>query len=268
MLAISGKGNALSDIEEWQQRRHDELAGPDSWLGMLGLFWLEPGRNAVGHAADAVVHLPSGPAHLGDLLWEQGRVFWQPAEGVRLELETDRAGKPSSVDHENLSFFIVDRDNRLAARLRDRNWASSKPFAGLEYFPDDPAWCIEAAWQALTPPLALEVPNVAGDLKTVLVCHQAVFEVGGESVTLLPMSVTNDEVFFVFRDRTSGKESYGAGRFLKATAAVNGKITLNFNFAYNPPCAFTPFATCPLPPPENWLPFPVPAGEKQPLGKP
>lgn len=267
MLAITGKGNELSELRKWQQQRHDELAGPDSWLGMLGLFWLEPGRNAVGHASDAVVQLPSGPAHLGDLLWDEGRIFWQPAEGVRLELETDRAGKPSSVEHGNLSFFVVDRDNRLAARLRDRNWASRQPFAGLEYFPDDPAWRIEATWQALTPPLAMQVPNVAGDLKTVLVSHQAVFEVGGESVTLLPMSVSDDEVFFVFRDRTSGKESYGAGRFLKATAAVNGKITLNFNFAYNPPCAFTPFATCPLPPPENWLPFPVPAGEKKPLGK-
>jgi uncharacterized protein (DUF1684 family) len=100
--------------------------------------------------------------------------------------------------------------------------------------------------------------------------HRAVFSVNGESVSLLPMSVGDDEVFFVFRDRTSGRETYGAGRFLKADpvpdigkGAGGGKIRLDFNRAYNPPCAFTPFATCPLPPPENWLPFPIAAGERK-----
>lgn len=253
--------------QRWQAARRAELAGPDSWLGMRGLFWLEAGRNAVGNSADAIVQLPSGAAHLGDLVWEQGRIFWFPVDGACRELETDRSGQPSTVDDKNLSFFIVDRDNRLAARLRDRDWADNKPFAGLDYFPYDPAWRIQAEWQALSPPLSMAVPNVAGELKTVLVSHQAVFALGGERVTLLPMSVSADEIFFIFRDRTSGKESYGAGRFLKASIAVDDKITLDFNFAYNPPCAFTPFAICPLAPPENCLPFPLPAGEKKPLGK-
>ena len=111
----------------------------------------------------------------------------------------------------------------------------------------------------------MAVPNVSGDLATVTVAHQALFERDGRRLTLLPMAVGEHEVFFVFRDQTSGRETYGAGRFLRvpAPATVNGKITLDFNFACNPPCAFTPFATCPLPPPENWLPFAVPAGEKK-----
>jgi uncharacterized protein (DUF1684 family) len=143
----------------------------------------------------------------------------------------------------------------------------------LTYFAYDPAWCIEAEWQSLTPPVAMEVPNVTGELKTVLVDHKAVFEVAGQKLELLPMSVSDSEIFFVFRDRSSGKETYGAGRFLKAAVspqecflrgAVDGKISLNFNFAYSPPCAFTPFAMCPLPPTENWLPFAVAAGEKKP----
>ena len=250
-------------LAAWQQARHDELAAPDSWLGLIGLFWLEPGVNPVGSAADAAVSLPSGPAHLGDLRWEGGRVFWQPAGALPVELATDRLGKPTTVDCENLSFFVVDRDSRLAVRVRDRNWAASRPFAGLDYFPFDAAWQIEAAWQSLSPPLRLEVPNVSGDLKTVDVTHQAVFSVAGQSVTLLPMAVGEHEVFFVFRDRSSGRETYGAGRFLKVPAAVDGKIRLDFNRAYNPPCAFTSFATCPLPPPENWLPFPVYAGERK-----
>lgn len=251
------------DLKRWQARRHAELSGPDSWLGLVGLFWLEPGMNRVGSAADSVVRLPSGPAYLGDLLWQDGQVFWQPVGGEPSALQTDHAGQPAAVDHENWSFFIVDREGQLAARLRDRAWAVSRPFAGVDCFDFDPAWQITAEWQPLSPPQQMEVPNVSGDLKTVEVSHQAVFEVAGQSVALLPMAVGATEVFFVFRDRSSGQESYGAGRFLKAPPAVDGKIRLDFNQAYNPPCAFTPFATCPLPPPENWLPFPVRAGEKK-----
>ena len=256
----------------WLAARHDELAAPESWLGLVGLFWLEPGVNRVGSAAGSLVRLPGGPEHLGELLWNDGRVVWYPVVGEARELQTDAAGQPSTVEHENWSFFIVDRDGHLAVRLRDRDWAAGKPFAGLDYFEFDPAWQIAAEWQALSPPLRMEVHNVSGELKTVEVAHQAVFEVAGQTVTLLPMSVNDKEVFFVFRDRTSGKETYGAGRFLKAPVATmeatagpgaNGKISLDFNRAYNPPCAFTPFATCPLPPPENWLQFAVPAGEKK-----
>jgi uncharacterized protein (DUF1684 family) len=267
------------DLKDWQARRQAELAGPESWLGMVGLCWLDPGRNSVGSDEESVVRLPGGPAHLGDLLWQDGRVIWQPVGGEVRELQTDIAGQPSVVEFKNWSFFLVDRENRIAARVRDRAWALNQPFGGLDYFEFAPAWQIEAEWQALSPAVRMEVPNVCGELKVVEVSHQAVFEVAGQRVTLLPMAVSEQEVFFVFRDRTSGKESYGAGRFLKANPTtteatvgpgttenkagrtVNGKIRLDFNRAYNPPCAFTPFATCPLPPPENWLPFAVPAGE-------
>ena len=131
----------------WLQSRHDELAAPESWLGLVGLFWLEPGINQVGSADGSLVHLPGGPACLGELRWENGRVFWHPVAGESRELQTDAAGQPSTVDHENWSFFIVDRDGHLAARLRDRDWAAGKPFAGLDYFDFDPAWRIEAEWQ-------------------------------------------------------------------------------------------------------------------------
>ena len=251
------------DLKSWQARRHAELAGPDSWLGLAGLFWLEPGLNSVGSDPGSVVQLPGGPAHLGDLAWQDGRVMWQPATGEARELQTDIAGQPTVVDFQNWAFFPVDRENRIAVRLRDRDWAAHQAFAGLDYFDFDPAWEIEAEWQQLSPPVRMEVPNVSGELKVVEVSHQAVFEVAGQPVTLLPMAVSDTDIFFVFRDRTSGKETYGAGRFLKANPAVNRKIRLNFNCAYNPPCAFTPFATCPLPPPENWLPFSVSAGEKK-----
>lgn len=255
--------NMSNDVEQWQAARHAELAGADSWLGLTGLYWLADGLNAVGSAADAPVRLPGGPARLGELRCADGQLFWQPASGEGRFLQSDANARPTVVEFENWAFFAVDRDGRLAIRVRDRAWAQSRLFAGLSYFAFDPAWQIVAEWQPISPPLVMEVPNVSGDLKTVEVAHRAVFAVGDQAVGLLPVAVGDDEVFFVFRDRTSGRETYGAGRFLKAAPAVGGKIRLDFNRAYNPPCAFTPFATCPLPPPENWLPFAVAAGEKK-----
>lgn len=254
-----------NDLLKWQAARNAELSSPESWIGLLGLFWLQSGANPVGSAPGATVVLPAGPALLGDIVWQDGALRWQPVEGNVRELQTDINGRPTVIEHENLSFFVVDRDGQLAVRLRDRNWAAHTPFAGLDFFDFDPAWRIEADWQPIEPPLLLEVPNVSGDLKQVAVAHRAVFTVAGQTVGLLPMAESESEVFFVFRDRTSGRETYGAGRFLKAKPAVDRKITLDFNFAYNPPCAFTPFATCPLPPPENWLGFEIQVGEKKPL---
>ncbi len=253
----------VSDLSHWQAARHAELTAADSWLGLVGLFWLEEGLNAVGSAESAVVRLPAGPALAGSLRVDGDRVFWQAVDREEQGLETDRNGAPAAVHIEKLAFFIVEREGRLAARVRDLDWASQRAFVGLDYFPANADWVCEAQWQEISPVLVMEVPNVTGELKPVEVRHKAVFSVAGQAVELLPMSESDKEIFFVFRDRTSGKESYGAGRFLKTSPARNGRIVLDFNRAYNPPCAFTPFATCPLPPPENWLPFPVPAGEKK-----
>lgn len=257
----------LNDLKAWQAQRHAELSAPDSWLGMIGLFWLSPGVNQVGCHEGAAIQLPDGPEKLGDVIWQGDTLLWQPVVGAAQSLRTDLAGPPTVIDHQNLSFFVVDRDGQLAVRLRDRTWAASRPFGGLAYFDEDPAWCITADWLELSPPLDMAVPNVSGDLKPLTVTHKAVFLVAGQPVELLPMSVGEQEVFFVFRDRTSGKSSYGAGRFLKTKPAVDGKICLDFNYAYNPPCAFTAFATCPLPPAENWLGFPVAAGEQKPVDR-
>lgn len=251
------------DLAQWQAGRRAALSAPDSWLGVVGLFWLEAGLNRVGSAADCAVRLPGGPAYLGDVRLEGGALTWMPQGESAQPLASDRDGAPTVVRFENWAFFAVDRDGRLAMRVRDHAWAASRPFAGLEYFPPDPAWVIDAAWEALPAPVLMAVPNVSGELKTVPVTHQAVFSVAGEPVRLLPMSV-GEAVFFVFRDRTSGRETYGAGRFLSAMPAVDGRICLDFNRAFNPPCAFTDFATCPLPPPDNWLPFAIPAGELKP----
>lgn len=254
---------ASKTLEQWRQARHAELAGPDSWLGLVGLFWLDDEVSRVGSGDDCVVRLPFGPEHLGDLIRSDGGIRWHPLAGEASSLQTDRDTRPTTVDHDSLAFFIVERDGRFAARVRDRDWSKRLAFTGVEHYPEDPSWQVEADWLALAPPLTMEVPNVSGEMKPVTVAFKAVFNVDGHKVELLPMSVGEREVFFVFRDRTSGRETYGAGRFLKTKPAVDGRITLDFNRAFNPPCAFTPFATCPLPPPENWLPFSIAAGEKR-----
>lgn len=249
---------------DWVQARHDELAGPDSWLGMVGLHWLNEGANRVGSGQDCTVCLPAGPAFLGMLDWQAGAITWTPANGSPRLLRTDKDGQPDTVDHENLGFFIVDREQRLAARVRDRAWGKRLSFAGIPTYPFDPVWRVEAEWVALESPIRIDVPNVSGELKSITVDHKAMFRIGETLLELLPMSISEDGVFFVFRDRTSGRETYGAGRFLKAAPAVDGRIVLDFNRAFNPPCAFTAFATCPLPPPGNWLGLPIPAGERKP----
>lgn len=261
--------------ESWKAARDAELRQPEGWLSLVGLHGLELGGNAIGCAEECPVRLPAGPDLLGNLLWQQGRVFWQGqdsgwqienAAGIEetagIPLHTDRDGSPSILRIGDMSLFIIEREGRLAVRVKDRGWAQRQPFAGLDYFPYNADWGLEARWEALTTPLALEVPTMTGDIKTVPVTHRAVFQVGEREYSLLPLEVDASGVFFVLRDATSGKTSYGGGRFLRAKLPVDGRMLLDFNRAYNPPCAFTPFAACPLPPPENRLPLAVEAGEK------
>ncbi|MDQ5904766.1 MAG: hypothetical protein QG672_2360 [Pseudomonadota bacterium] len=250
--------------QRWCEARESALAAPDSWLGLAGLYWLESKINSVGTDVCAAVVLPHGPGHLGDVVRDGDTLRWMPLGGEPLQLHTDRDGSPTLVEAGRSAFFVIEREGRLAVRVRDLAWAERLSFTGIERFDYDPAWRIEAEWQPLDPPQVMEVPNVTGELRSVNVAWQAAFRVSGQDVVLLPMSVSEHGTFFVFRDATSGRISYGAGRFLNTDAPANGRIVLDFNFACNPPCAFTPFATCPLPPPENWLPFAVEAGEKRP----
>ena len=273
----------------WRQSRHDDLAGADSWLGLAGLFWLDAehgGRNSVGSAADATVVLPDGPPRLGEIvIADDGALRWESAGGypllldeqasgvksgvagqflqVALRSDDDGGGAPSVLGLGALRFFVIKRDGRFAVRVKNRHWAATQPFLGLGYFPYAAEWIVDADWQALAVSQLIEVPSVSGDLKRVEITHRAVFQHEGMVAELLPLTIDATGVFFVFRDRTSGKTSYGGGRFLRAALPVQGKLKLDFNRAYNPPCAFSPFATCPLPPPENWLGFAVEAGEKR-----
>lgn len=256
---------AIEAHARWCEARQQALLADESWLGLIGLIWLETGDNTVGSAGDCHVVLPAGPALAGTLRVEGLSVAWQQAATDDWQpLATDRAGDADKVQLGQFVFFVIERDGRLAVRLRDLAWRHQRRVPPLSFFAYDPAWRIEADWETLSHPLSIEAPNVAGDLRRIEINQRASFTIMGRQLSLLPMSIADDGVFFVFRDQGSGRDTYGAGRFLKTPpATVDGKIVLDFNFAYSPPCAFTPFATCPLPPAENWLPLAIPAGERK-----
>ena len=270
-------------IEQWRADRVARLTAPDGWLSLIGLEWLHEGANRIGSAADNDIVLKAGPAHLGTLtLASDGgmRIALDRAAGATVDgknvaeatLVDDMhagAGGPSTVRFGSASFYVIDREGRRALRVKDPGAPTRAHFAGIDYFPIDPSWRIEADWVPFKPAHKLEIGSVIGTIEAVDVPGKAVFQRDGHSFELLPyQEEPGGELFFVIADRTSGKQTYGAARFFYAALpagglAQPGKVVLDFNQAYNPPCAFTPFATCPLAPPENRLDLAVTAGEKK-----
>lgn len=266
----------VQQIEQWRAQRVARLTAPDGWFSLIGLHWLEHGRNTVGSAADNTVVLAKGPAHLGAIDWRpDGSLHLTLANGGDALIDgikksdaillDDSHDKPTTVSFGTVSFYAIDRNGRKGLRVKDTNAPSRKHFLGIDSFPIDPSWRVVAKWVPYHPPHKLETPNVLGQVDTFPVPGKAVFERDGHTYELLPViEVPGDtQLFLIFADRTSGKETYGAARFLYADMPKDGEIVLDFNQAYNPPCAFIAFATCPLAPPENRLDLRVTAGEKK-----
>lgn len=260
-------------IEAWRQQRLASLTAPDGWLSLVGLEWLEPGTNRIGRAPDNDRVLTAGPAHLGTLTLDSALTLeLNPDAGATVDGRTVRQATltddgqpgvdPSVVRFGSASFQVIDRGGRKGLRVRDSEAATRTHFVGIETFPVDAAWRIVARWVPFDPPQTLQMGNVLGTLDTVAVPGKAVFEYGGRMMELRPyQEEPGGELFFVFADATSGRETYGAARFLYAALPEDGIVVLDFNCAYNPPCAFTAFATCPLAPPENRLDLRMTAGE-------
>lgn len=272
------------EIEQWRAARVARLTGPDGWLSLIGLDWLHDGANRVGSASDNDIVLKAGPAHLGTvMLAADGKVRivldgnsgatvdGKPVAEAALvdDMHAAAGAAPTTVRFGDASFFVIDRDGRKALRVKDSDAEARRDFAGIDYFPIDPAWRVEAEWVPFVPEHELEIGTAIGTIDRVKVPGKAVFHRDGRTFELLPyQEEPGGELFFVIADNTSGKETYGAARFLYAAlpaagVARPGRVVLDFNRAYNPPCAFTPFATCPLAPPENRLDIAVTAGEKK-----
>lgn len=270
-----GDDDYAREIESWRGQREQRLKSPTGWLSLVGLEWLKPGANTVGSARDNDIVIAGAPAHLGTIEWSGDKVTAQlnadsgaTIDGKlvsRADLLDDSHEKPTTISFSTVNFYLVDRaGGKKGLRIKDSAAETRTHFLGLDYFPVDPSWRIEAKWVAFDPPHTLEIPNVLGTIDSMTVPGKAVFEHGGKTFELLPVLETADadELFFIIADKTSGKETYGAGRFLYSAMPKDGKVVLDFNKAYNPPCAFTPYATCPLAPPENRMGVAVKAGEK------
>lgn len=281
---LAGADDFTADLERWRAERLARLRAPDGWLALIGLHWLAPGDNSVGTAEDNSVRLAAGPAYLGTVrLAADGAVSFVPAPGslassdgrrVRgdpegaVELQY-RTGPPSVVEARNVSFIVIARGDKVGLRVRDSESARRRDFAGLEHFPPDRSWRIEADWEAFPEPRLIPITNVLGQTTPTPCPGKAVFVRDGRRFELLPVLEGDDpRLFFILTDATSGVETYGASRFLYAEPPRDGKVVLDFNRAYNPPCAFSPYATCPLPPRENRLDLRITAGEKAYAGAP
>ncbi len=247
--------------EAFRARRNARLRSPDGWLALTGLHWLAPGETRVRGLpgtftiAGGEVRLDASPA--------DGYVL-RGAPVISAVLAT---GAPA-VDGDRLrldsrSLAVIERSGRLAVRVWDAESPALQAFQGVDAFPADPRWRVQARWEAYDPPRKIEVPNVLGTSSEKSSPGRAHFEVDGRALALEPTLEKSGSLFFVFRDETAGKETYGAGRFLHAAPPREGEVILDFNRAINPPCAFTPFATCPLPLPGNVLPIRIEAGEKR-----
>ena len=276
LIAADTGDDYTREIESWRAGRLERLQSPTGWLSLVGLEWLKPGRNTVGAASDNDIVIAGAPAHLGSVDWEGDKVkIALTADSGALidgqllgsaEMLDDSHEKPTTVSFGTTRFYLVDRaGGKKGLRIKDSKAETRTHFLGLDYYPVDPSWHIEARWVAFDPPHTLEIPNVLGTIDKITVPGKAVFEHEGKTFELLPVLETEDadELFYIIADKTSGKETYGAGRFFYSAMPKDGKVVLDFNKAYNPPCAFTPYATCPLAPPENRMPVAVRAGEKK-----
>ena len=263
----------LASVEAWHQGRIERLRGPEGWLSLVGLFRLAEGENRFGSAEDNALRFPDkAPAHAGSIVVRDGTASLVVSEGVTIsiddapvtqtELRTDADEAASVMAMGSFRFFVIERSDALLLRVKDREAELIGKFEGIERFPVDPKWNIRARWKPYDPPKSLPFADVLGNVDEVELPGYLEFEVEGQTYTIDPQPA-DDELFIIFGDETNGEETYGAGRYIYVPVAdADGIVQLDFNRAYNPPCIFTPFATCPLPPKGNRLPFRVTAGEK------
>lgn len=243
-----------SEILKWRSDRAAALMAEDGWLSLAGLYWLREGKNTFGTDEASDLVLPDGPTHGGAFEFHSGRVT---LDGKELKPNGDAPA--ATVGRAKL--YVIRRADKVGIRVRDPQSRARLNFHGLQYYPIDAAYRIDARWVAES--RELPILNMLGQTEAQPSPGYAVFSIKGREFKLRPyIEVPGDkQLFYVFRDQTSGKETYGAGRFFYSDFPHDGRVIIDFNKAYNPPCAFTPYATCPLPPPENRLAARIEAGE-------
>jgi uncharacterized protein (DUF1684 family) len=273
-LAIaSGQDTYLGKIAKFRTEREAELKADDGWLSVAGLFWLKEGENRFGADPSNEIVLPEGsaPSRAGVFELRGGKTILRVENGATitldgkaittLEMKSDEKQKPDVIRLGSLSINVIKRGERYGIRVKDPKSKQRREFKGLRWFPVKQPYRIIASFVPYDAPKQIEIPNVLGDVNKMPSPGYVVFNLKGKEYRLDPITEDKDKLFFIFGDLTNGKTTYGAGRFLYAALPRHGKVTLDFNRAENPPCAFTQFATCPLPPRQNRLNVAIEAGE-------
>ena len=266
-----------AQIEAWRAKRTASLKRPDGWLSLVGLFWLEQGENRFGSEPKGNrIVFPKGstPKTMGslDLTGETVTLRAKPEAKLTsggepvstMTLRSDAEGEPTVLEYGRIRFYVIKRGSRLGVRVKDSGAPVLAAFHGIESFPVDLRWRFDARFDSYDPPRSVSVPNILGSVDEEKSPGAVVFEIGGKRYRLDAVKESGtDELFLIFGDQTNGRETYGGGRFLYAAPPdAEGRVVVDFNKAYNPPCVFTPYATCPLPPAQNRLPIRIEAGEK------
>jgi hypothetical protein len=264
----------VNSIKQWHQKRIERLKSETGWLNLVGLYWLNKGQNTFGSAKDNNVIFPSNaPAHIGAFTLNDSTVIITINPGVEvftdstkvstIELKDDLSDNPTVLRNGSLRWFIINRNGKKGVRLRDINSPLVKEFKDIETYPIDEKWKVVAKFEPYPSPRVIQIPNIIGSVENDTVNGRLVFNLEGKSYTLDPVTEGN-EFFLIFADETNVEETYGAGRFLYTDKPdSSGKTIIDFNETYNPPCAFTKFATCPLPPKQNYLHLKITAGERK-----
>jgi uncharacterized protein (DUF1684 family) len=259
-----------ASVEKWRQEYEADLRSDHGWLTISGLFWLHEGENRFGSDPTNDIVLPdSAPAEAGYFEFHAGKTIAHIKPGVATmngkpvvtaELRPD--SRDDRVALSALTLWVHASGDRYAIRMRDPTSPLRRDFHGLSWFPIDESYRVVARFMAYDQPKQVPIQNLAGDSLALPISGYVIFSLHGQELRLDAQSDKDGGLTFVIRDLTSGKETYAAARFLDTDAPKDGKVMLDFNEAYNPPCAYNPYTTCPLPPPGNRLHTRIEAGEK------
>lgn len=265
----------IEEIRAFQQEKDTQLRTEDGWLTLAGLHWLREGDNPIGGADHNYIPLPAdaSPPELGVLEFTPPKVTLHLNNGLTVSvngkeqsgsilLESDIDRHPTIVNIGKVSFFIVQRGERTGVRVKYANHPNRVNFTGREWWPIDETFRLEAAVFPYDPPKTIIIPDILGDAHETEILAALQFEFQGVHFSLDAQTLPSGQFYLIFNDLSCGKGSYPPGRFLVSEMPAGDHVIVDFNKAYNPPCAFTDFATCPLPPRENYLPIAIPAGER------
>jgi uncharacterized protein len=263
-------------VEHWRAQRVAELTGDDGWLTLVGLLWLDKGENSFGSARGnrLVLEHPALPPVAGNFVQDSSGVRFvaRPGSGIThggqsvssIQMVPDTRGNPTTLSKGSLRFFIIERSGRFGVRVRDLDSPRRRNFKPIEYYPIDPSWAVDARFEPYEPHRKIRISTILGYDEEMDSPGALVFNIDGRDWRLdaILEDPADKDFFVMFADGTNGGGSYGGGRFLHVPFPTQGVSRVDFNEAYNPPCAFNDFATCPLPPYQNHLTLQIESGEK------